>query len=215
MNKVKLNDLVKSGNITIPMYIMKQYSKFNLTLDEFVLLLYLYNHNSNIYDPSIIVNDLDIPVETVLIGIDSLQEKGLINIDVNKTDNGLLEEKINLNNFYEKIALSLIEELNENEISDDSIFSNIEKEFNRKLNPSEQEIVITLQKEYSDELIMEALKEAKNNDSLNLRYIDKILFDWKRQGVKSREDITNIKELEKTGEVYTSTVDWFNDDTEI
>ena len=99
-------------------------------------------------------------------------------------------------------------------ISNDNIFSKIEKEFNRKLTPNEQEIVITWQKEYSDELIIEALNEANNNDSNNIRYIDKILYDWKRQGVKTLEDIKNIKEAEsKPVEVYN--YNWLDDDSEV
>ena len=215
MNKVKLNDLVKSQNINIPMYVLKQYSKFNLTLDEFVLLLYLYNNNNIIYDPNLIANDLNISMETVLVSVDSLSNKGLISLDVNKTSNGLLEEKVNLDNFYEKITLSLIDELNDKEESDNNIFSIIEEELGRKLKPNEQEMVIGLQKDYSDELIKAALKEASNNGSTSLRYIDKVLFDWKRQGVKNLDDIKNIKRLENEVPVYNSSIDWFDDDSEI
>ena len=216
MNKVKLNDLVKSQNITVPMYVIKQYSKFNLTLDEFVLLIYLYNNNNIIYDPNFIASELNISMETVLINVDSLANKGLISLDVNKTSNGVLEEKINLDNFYEKITLSLIDELNLEEASDNSIFTIIEDELGHKLKPNEQEMVISLQKDYSDELIKEALKEASNSGSPSLRYIDKVLFDWKRQGVKSLDDIKNIKELEKNDvPVYNSSIDWFDDDSEI
>lgn len=216
MNKVKLNDLVKSQNITVPMYVIKQYSKFNLTLDEFVLLIYLYNNNNIIYDPNFIASELNISMETVLINVDSLANKGLISLDVNKTSNGVLEEKINLDNFYEKITLSLIDELNLEEASDNSIFTIIEEELGHKLKPNEQEMVISLQKDYSDELIKEALKEASNSGSPSLRYIDKVLFDWKRQGVKSLDDIKNIKELEKNDvPIYNSSIDWFDDDSEI
>ncbi len=84
MNKVKLNELIKSNNLIIPMYVIKECSKFDLTLDEFVLLIYLYNHNNMIYDPELLSNELGITVENILIGIDSLSNKGLINLDVVK-----------------------------------------------------------------------------------------------------------------------------------
>ena len=211
MNKVKLNELIKSNNLIIPMYVIKECSKFDLTLDEFVLLIYLYNHNNMIYDPELLSNELGITVENILIGIDSLSNKGLINLDVSKTSNGLLEEKINLDNFYEKISLSIISMLTEEEVSDDNLFSIIEKEFNRKLKPMEQERIISLQKDYSDELIKEAVKEAENKD---IRYIDKLLFEWKRQGVKSLDDIKNLKEVSKEPvEVYN--YNWLDDDNEV
>ena len=215
MNKVKLNDLIKSGNITVPMYIIKEYSKFDLTLDEFVILIYLYNYNKDIYDPSIIANDLNIEIEKVLIGIDSLSNKGLLSIDVSTTSNGVLEEKINLDNFYEKITLSLINELNEEDISDNNIFSTIEKELDKKLTPNEQEIIVSLQKDYSDELIKEALKELVSTGNNNIKLLDRILFDWKRQGVKNVEDIQKSKEIEKTQEVFNSPIEWYDDDSEL
>ena len=211
MNKVKLNELIKNNNLIIPMYVIKECSKFDLTLDEFVLLIYLYNHNNMIYDPELLSNELGITVENILIGIDSLANKGLINLDVSKTSNGLLEEKINLDNFYEKISLSIMSMLTEEEVSDDNLFSLIEKEFNRKLKPMEQERIISLQKDYSDELIKEAVKEAENKD---IRYIDKLLFEWKRQGVKSLDDIKNLKEVSKEPvEVYN--FNWLDDDNEV
>ena len=215
MNKVKLNDLIKSGNITVPMYIIKEYSKLDLTLDEFIILIYLYNHNKDIYDPSIIANALNIEIEKVLIGIDSLSNKGLLSIDVSTTSNGVLEEKINLENFYEKITLSLINELNEEQASDNNIFSTIEKEKDKKLTPSEQEIIISLQKDYNDDLIKEALKELVNTGNNNVKLLDRILFDWKRQGVKNVEDIHKMKEIEKTQEVFNSPIEWYDDDSEL
>lgn len=211
MNKVKLNELIKSNNLIIPMYVIKECSKFDLTLDEFVLLIYLYNHNNMIYDPELLSNELGITIENILVGIDSLANKGLINLDVSKTSNGLLEEKINLDNFYEKISLSIMSMLTEEEVSDDNLFSIIEKEFNRKLKPMEQERIISLQKDYSDELIKEAVKEVGNDD---IRYIDKLLFEWKRQGVKNLDDIKNLKEVSKEPvEVYN--YNWLDDDNEV
>ena len=210
MNKVKLNDVIKSGNLVIPMNVLKEYSKFDLTLDEFVLLIYLYNNNNIIYDPELLSNKLGISIENVLIGVDSLGNKGLLSLDSFTNSNGVLEEKINMDVFYEKITLSLINELNE-EISDNNIFSLIEKEFDRKLKPNEQELVISLQKDYSDELIKEALKEAKNNNP-TVRYMDQVLFDWKKQGVKSLDDINKIKEVSNEPIDSIINVKWFEDD---
>ena len=215
MNKVKLNELIKSNNLIIPMYVIKECSKFDLTLDEFVLLIYLYNHNNMIYDPELLSNELGITIENILIGIDSLSNKGLLSIDVSTTSNGVLEEKINLENFYEKITLSLINELNEEEKSDDNIFSTIEKELDKKLTPNEQEIIVSLQKDYSDELIKEALKELVSTGNNNVKLLDRILFDWKRQGVKNVEDIQKAKEMEKTQEVFNSPIEWYDDDSEL
>ena len=112
-----------------------------------------------------------------------------------------------MTNFY-------IQEIYEAEESDNNIFQDIEKEFNRSLKPMEQEMVIDWQKEYSDELIHEAIKEISLAGSTKLRDIDKVLFDWKKQGIKSLDDIKKLREVSKENiEVYS--MDWLNDDGEI
>ena len=213
MNKVKLNNLIKEGNIVIPLYIFKLYKKFNLTLDEFIILMYLYNKDGVVFDPEKISDDLNLDIMEVMGYVSVLTDKGVINLEVNKNEKGKLEEKINLNSFFEKLSLSLINEFNEEEPVTKNIYSIIEQEFNRKLSPLECEVIKEWQdSNYSDELIKEAIKEASINGVSNLRYIDKILFEWDKQGIKVPSDIKKNKEIEKEVEIYTC--NWLDDDDE-
>ena len=43
----------------------------------------------------------------------------------------------------------------------------------------------------SEELILGALKEATYNGVNNLRYIDKIIYEWNKKGFKNMEDVNN------------------------
>lgn len=211
MNKVKLNDLVKDGNIVIPIYMLRLYKKYNLNLDEFIFLMYLYNKNFTVFDPELISNELNYDIMEVMGYISVLTDKGLITLNIDK-NNGVIEEKISLNNFYEKISLSLINELGEEQVNEksSSIFEEIELEFNRKLTPMEKSVVVEWQdNNYSNELIHEALKEASLNGVSNLRYIDKILFDWMKKGVKTKED---IKKKEAEPEIEIFNCNWLDDD---
>lgn len=213
MNKVKLNDLIKDGNIVIPLYMLRLYKKYNLTLDEFIFLMYLYNKSFTIFDPELIAEELNYDIMEVMGYISVLSDKGLITLDIDKS-NGVFEEKISLNNFYEKITLSLINELGEEEDNkkDESIFAEIELEFNRKLTPMEKSVVVEWQdNNYSNELIREALKEASLNGVSNLRYIDKILFDWMKKGVKTKED---IKKKEAEPEIEIFNCNWLDEEDE-
>ena len=213
MNKVKLNNLIKEGNIVIPLYIFKMYKKFNLTLEEFIILMYLYNKDGMVFDPERICDDLALDIMEVMGYVSVLTDKGLINLDVHKNEKGMLEEKINLERFFEKISLSLINEFNEKEESNENIYSIIEHEFNRKLTPLECEVVKEWQdSNYSDEIIKEAIKEASINGVSNLRYIDKILFEWDKQGIKVPSDIKKNKEIDKEVEIYNC--NWLDDDDE-
>ena len=213
MNKVKLNNLIKEGNIVIPLYIFKLYKKFNLTLDEFIIMMYLYNKDGVVFDPERISDDLNLDIMEVMGYVSVLTDKGLINLDVKKNEKGMLEEKINLERFFEKLSLSLINEFSEEEPTAKNIYAIIEQEFNRKLSPLECEVVKEWQdSNYSDELIKEAIKEASINGVSNLRYIDKILFEWDKQGIKVPSDIKKNKEIEKEVEIYNC--NWLDDDDE-
>ncbi len=210
MNKVKLNDLIKSGNIVIPTYLFKIYKNFNLSMEEFVFLMYLFNKGNVIFDPVTIGDDLNMDIQEVMGYISLLGDKGLVSLDVSE-DNGILEERINVDSFSEKISLALIDELNTKEPSSDTIYDIISQEFNRELSPMEKEKISEWQNEYSDELIKEAVKDTVINGVSSLRYVDKILYDWERQGIKSVGDIKVAKEATKE-EVPVYKYNWLDDD---
>lgn len=214
MNKVKLNDLIKDGNIVIPLYMLRLYKKCNLNLDEFVFLMYLYNKNFTIFDPELIATELNFDIMEVMGYISLLVDKDLVSLDISK-NNGVIEEKISLSNFYEKMSLSLINELGEEtqEPKDENIFLEIEQEFNRKLTPMEREVVMEWQdNNISHELIREALKEASLNGISNLRYIDKILYDWTTKGIRKKDE---IKKEDLDTEIEIFNCNWLDDDDEI
>ena len=59
---------------------------------------------------------------------------------------------------------------------------------------------------YNEDLILAALKEAVYNGATNIRYIDTILYEWNKKGLKTKEDVDNYlnnryenKKLEETG----------------
>ena len=71
------------------------------------------------------------------------------------------------------------------------IFSLFEQEFGRFLSPMECEsITMWLDEDgHSVEIIRAALKEAVLAQKISLRYIDRILFEWKKKNVKTMSDV--------------------------
>ena len=62
-----------------------------------------------------------------------------------------------------------------------------------------------LDKMYAEDLILRALDEAIYNDTVSIRYIDMILYEWSKKGYKKKEDVDNAaknsfdeKKLEET-----------------
>ena len=74
------------------------------------------------------------------------------------------------------------------------------------LTPIEIEIVKAWKESnYTDEIIKEAIKDAVYNGVANLRYIDKILYEWAKKGIKTKDDVEKSKkqfrEKERTQKV--------------
>jgi len=179
--------------------------------------MYLYSQGEKvIFDPNLIANDLGIDIKKVMLLINNLTDAKLINLEVIKNDKNIMEEYISLSDFYQKISLLIMDEVNNNEAADESIFEVIEREFGRTLSPIEYEIVKAwLDSGMSTDLIKEALKEATFNGVSNLRYIDKILYEWGKKGIKSPEDVnknrTEYKE-KKNEKLEVFEYNWLEDD---
>ena len=155
-------DLIKDKNIVIPLYLYRLRDRLDLNMDEFIIIMYLYNEGELIlFDLNKISDDLGISHNILMNLIGSLNNKNLIDIKVVTNDKKVMEEYISLDNFYDKVSLLLMDK-NDNEGNDSSnIFSMIEQEFGRTLSPMEYEIVKAwLENNMSAEIIECALKEA-------------------------------------------------------
>ncbi len=212
MNKKIIDELIlTSNNLIIPSYMIKFYSLLNLDDYEFIILVYLLNRKDYVsFDINKISDDLYMEQAKVLDVISKLTEKKYISIEMKK-NNGIIEEYISLDLFYSKIKLLLIE--NNTEEKNNDIYSLFEQELGRTLSPMEYETINNwLESSISQSLIKEALKEAVLNGVNNLRYIDKILFEWNKKGYKTREDIVskkNNKDNDYIEEIYD--YDWLNE----
>ena len=225
MKSSKLIEIFKQGNMVIPLYFLQHYKDFKLELEEFIFLMYLYNlGNKFLFDPGKFSNELNIELMDVMNYVGNLTEKHFIRVEVLKNEKGLMEEVVILDEFYNKLSMITIDEVNNTSNSEDSnIFEIIEKEFGRTLSPIEYEIIKAwLDGGFNEELIKEAIKEATMNNVSNLRYIDKILFEWGKAGIKNASDVEkNRKKRNDAREKYDENIDmdiidynWFDDDDE-
>lgn len=216
MKNSKLIDIFKNGNIVVPLYLLKNYKELNLEMDEFIFLMYLYNLGDKfLFDPNKFSNDLGLDTAMIMNYIGVLTDKKLIRVEVLKNDKNIMEEIVSLDDFYNKLMCFTIGNISsEKDVTDSDIFEVIEKEFGRTLNSTEYEIIKAwLENNYSEDLIKEALKEATHNKVSSIRYIDKILYEWNKKGIKSSEDVLNMKsnpvaKEEKDIEIDTEIFDW-------
>ena len=210
MNKNVIESLmIVNNHLIIPNYFIKYYKKFDLENNELLMLIYLLNCNEKlILDNKKISKDLYLEENEVLNIISSLIEKNYISIEMSK-NNGIIEEYISLDLFYEKINSYLIE--NDKKDNSSDIYSKFEKEFGRTLSPVEYETISKwIESNIPLELIEAALKEAILIGVNSIRYIDKILFEWNKKGYKTSSDIVNKnKKDEYIEEIYD--YDWLNE----
>ena len=219
MKSSKLIEMYKDGNIIIPIYIFKNYKKLNIELNEFIFLMYLCTKgNKIVFDPATFSQELNLSLEEVMEMVSNLSDKNLLKVEVIKSEKKIMEEMIELDDFYNKLSLIVMDDINTPSESDKSnIFEIIEKEFGRTLSPIEFEIIQAwIEGGLSEELIQEALKEATFNGVSNLRYIDKILYEWGKDGVKTKEDVEKrkkqrnrkVQKEEETKDIDLDIMEW-------
>ena len=183
---------------------IKEACKLNLTLAEFLLLIYFENADDLTFDLDNICDRLKIERGDILVAFNNLLANGIITLTSEKEDSGKRIDKVSLEGFYEKVIESKKKEKNKK--LKENIFSTFEAEFRRPLTGTEFEIIKAwLEKMYNEDLILAALKEAVYNGATNIRYIDTILYEWNKKGLKTKEDVDNYlnnryenKKLEET-----------------
>ena len=225
MKSSKLIEIFKQGNMVIPLYLLQHYKDFKLKLDEFIFLMYLYNLGDNfVFDPSKFGNELNMTLIEVMSYIEVLTDKRFIRVESKKNDKGVMEEFIVMEDFYNKLTMITIDEVNKetNDVSKTDIFEVIQKEFGRTISPIEYEIIKAwIESGINQDVIKEAVKEATFNGVSNLRYIDKILYEWGKLGVKTVEDVesnrkkrnnTNKNQVNEDVDMDVIEWNWFDDD---
>lgn len=228
MKSSKLTEILMDGNIVIPIYILKNYRELKLNSDEFIFMMYLYNNgNEFAFNPDKISDDMGIDISKVMELVSNLSDKDMIKVDVKKNEKGFMEDIVLLDGFYNKLKMQIINEVSDEkkeEVNNSTIYEVIEKEFGRTLSPIEYEIIKAwTESKFSDELIKEAVKEAVFNGVSNLKYIDKILFEWGKKGFTTVEDVEENRKKRKSSTMNSKDNDdnidmdivdwnWFDDE---
>ena len=200
MSNEVIYNIIKRKDYTISPYLFKVIKENKLDINETLLLIYLTNQEHPELDLKIINDITSLNNEEILSAFSSLTSKCLISTSISKDGDRVIEE-INLDGVY-KIAASNINK-NVTKASEENIFELFETEFARPLSPMEYEFINAwINSGMNEDIIKESLKEATYNGVKNLRYIDKIIYEWNKRGYKTVEDVINnrFKKEEKKEE---------------
>lgn len=210
----KIKNMLMTRNISIPKLLFENYKKIGLNDSEFIYIIYLINNNG-IFNPKQISNDLSVSLNDVMDKMEQLTTKGLVSLEIKKIGN-IRNEYISLDGLYSKLTFLILNE--EPEKKESNIFEIFEQEFARTISPTEYEIINAwLESGTQEETIILALKEAIYNGVSNLRYIDKIIGEWNKKGIKTKEDVEKSrKEFKQKKEIKVSNkifeYDWLNEE---
>lgn len=208
----KIKEILQNRDITIPRILFTNYKKIGLTEKELIFTIYLIN-STEIFNPKQISIDMNINLNEVMELISNLKSKGILDIELKKIGTKR-NEYILLDNLYGKLTNIII---NKEEEKTTNIYDIFEKEFGRTISPMEYQIIgAWLDNGTSEETILLALKEATYNGVSNLRYIDKIISEWNKKGIKTQEDVEKSrinfkqkKEAKPKNDILD--YDWLND----
>ncbi|WAA10586.1 DnaD domain-containing protein [Fervidibacillus albus] len=197
MSKQLIVSFMKNGGVTIPSFLFQYYKQIGLSDIECMVILHLqtFKENGNEFPTheqlsSRMLLDTDQCSQTLV----SLIQRGFLAIEKGRSDSGIYYEKYTLDPLWNKLTDYLLlqekeQEKDKKQVEEQSLYTVFEQEFGRPLSPIECETLAMWMDEdgHSTSIIKTALKEAVLSGKLNFRYIDRILFEWKKNGIRSVE----------------------------
>ena len=189
MSNEVIYNIIKNKDYIIRPFLFKIIKENNLDINETLLLIYLTNQEHPELDLNLINQITSLDRNEIMASFSSLTAKGLISTNISK-DGDRVSEEISLDGIYKIAASNINKKVIKN--TEKNIFELFESEFGRPLSPMEYEFINAwINSGMNEDLIREALKEATYNGVSNLRYIDKIIYEWSKKGYKTVEDVKN------------------------
>ncbi|MBS3976592.1 MAG: DnaD domain protein [Syntrophomonadaceae bacterium] len=214
-------DMVVRGFISIPDILLRFYKELGLSELEIMVLIHLLRYaqveNNHFPSPEHIQRGMTIDAEQVKVTLAELMEKEFLSVAPRFNEKrGCWESAFCLDGLFEKLselwacekarhynAQQMAPGAQWNAPSDPEsgvILSNLykmfEKEFGRLLSPIEAAKIDEWNRAegISEEIICEALKRSVLRGVLNFKYIDSILRDWNKNGIKTVKEAVIYEE---------------------
>jgi len=190
---------INTGQTVLPTLLLRHYRELNLSNDELVLILQLKSYidaGNSFPNTSLIAKNMKMTEENVFKAIHQLTQKKVLSIETAKDEDGVTEDAYSLSLLWEKLIVLLKQNESEKEEekkedTEKNLYSIFESEFGRPLSPIEMETLVMWVEEddYSPELIQMALREAVLSQVYNFKYIDRILLNWEKKNIRTKEQV--------------------------
>jgi len=195
----RLQTWIEQGNVTISQLFFQFYKELKITDEEAMLLMHIqaFQQIGNQFPtPDEVGARMMTSQKSVTTMLQKLMQQGYLSIE-QTTEQDVLTEVISLQPLWDRLLDCVYKE--QHEIKENTqkelegeIFQLFEQEFGRFLSPMEIETISMWmdQDGHTPDVIRMALKEAVISQKLSLRYVDRILFEWKKKNIKTSTQVT-------------------------
>ena len=194
----RLEQWIKQGNVTISQLFFTHYRALQITDIEAMIVLHLVSFQEKGIEfptPAEISDRMELSDQHVAQHLQRLMQKGFLLIEKSSNEKIVKETYIlqplweRLVDQLEKLQTEQDQQQQKNETGE--LFRIFEEEFGRIFTPLEYETISKWLDEdgHSPDIIRQALVEAVLAEKKSLKYIDRILFEWKKKNLKTLQDV--------------------------
>ena len=198
-----LKHWIDQGQTVLPTLLLQHYRDLGISNNELVLILQIKSYidkGEAFPNTEEIAQNMHLSKDNVFKAVHQLMQKKLISIDTTKDENGIAQDAYSLSFLWDKLFVLLKQEQvdttdekieKETVQNTKSMYTIFEKEFGRPLSPMEMETLVMWveQDKYSSELVQMALREAVLSQVYNFKYIDRILLNWEKKNIRTKEQV--------------------------
>lgn len=194
-----LENWIKAGNTDTPTLLLMHYKDIGLTNDDLVVLIQLksfIDKGDHFPDTDVLAKRMHLSKDEAFKSIHQLIQKKVLSIETIRNEEGKSQDQFSFNLLWEKLFIYLKQQKTEQENKEDenqtkNLYAIFESEFGRPLSPIElQTLNMWIDEDhYATELIQMALREAVLSQVYSLKYIDRILLNWEKKNIRSKEQV--------------------------
>ncbi|RXJ03989.1 DnaD domain protein [Anaerobacillus alkaliphilus] len=198
MDRDMLINWINEGTISIPARLIQDYKKLGLNETEAMLLVHVFSFlakGTSFPTPELLASRMSLSDKDCLDVLQSLMKRGYLELQEGRDENNNFSEVFSLAPLWDKLLmldyeLKLDKEDREKEEDERTLYHLFESEFGRPLSPMECELITMWidQDQYNPGIIKAALMEGVVSGKRNLRYIDRILIEWNKNGVRTIQE---------------------------
>ncbi|HEY4399902.1 MAG TPA: DnaD domain protein [Lactobacillaceae bacterium] len=201
-------NFLTAGHTSVSNLLLQRYRQLGMTNDDLALFLQieaLKNQGDVLPTPGLLARRLQVTEEVVTTRLRHLMQLKLLTLS---TQSGV--ESYDWQGLYTQLVAGAAA-TNTPEIENDgaqarrSIFQSIEAEFGRPLSPLEMSTIGKWfdNEHYQPEMMLLALQEAVANGVRNLRYIERILLNWRQNNIQT-PTAAQVAKQQRQGQTYMS-----------